>query len=256
MRSEAIEDTVSRRGAFLESAFARLREGALEILSPTRCAACERPGSLLCDRCRSELSLIDPRHACTACGAPFGELVCTECRGSPTGLDLCLAAAAFEGPLRRVIRVYKDAGERRLAETLAGLIADAVARAQRAAPQRYRGVLLESDAIVFVPVTQAALRRRGFDHMEAVAHALARMSSVPVLDALAKRGSADQRALDRVERRASTEGVYEIVADVRGLRLTLIDDVITTGATMQAAADALRGAGAVEIAGLAVARVW
>ena len=234
----------------------RLAEAALEIISPTRCAACERPGHLICPACRDEMRLIDPALSCPRCGAPFGSVVCTECAGVPTELDRCLAAAVFDGPPARIVRAYKDAGERRLAGEIARLMLDAAVRAQRDAPERYAGLLVRCDAVTFVPATAAAYRRRGFDHMELIARRFCALSGIPLLDALAKHGIADQRELGRAARLAGAAGAYEVVAPVRGKRILLIDDVVTTGATMSAAAAALKGSGAAWVDGLALARVW
>ena len=109
---------------------------ALEALSPTRCAGCERAGALICQDCLAALTLIDPRHSCTRCGAPFGDLLCTECSVEGTSsamaeaLDRCLACAVYAHPLPRIIKAYKDAGERRLAPYLAELLYDTALHAQ------------------------------------------------------------------------------------------------------------------------------
>lgn len=235
---------------------------ALEALSPTRCAGCERSGALICQDCLVSLALIDPRHSCIRCGAPFGDLLCTECSVEGTSsamaeaLDRCLACAVYAHPLPRIIKAYKDAGERRLAPYLAELLYDTALHAQAAAPDRYGGVLSGVDALVFVPATAAAFRRRGFDHMEAIARSFSDLSGMPLLDALVKYGHSDQRELGRVERRERARGMYETVEDVRACRLLLIDDVITTGATMAAASAELKRAGAAAVDGLAIARVW
>lgn len=251
----AVSDSCTQAG---ESAEAR---GALlaivgELLSPTRCASCERPGELVCGECLRKMTRIDPAHACPLCGAPFGELVCTECRGEATAVDRCLAAAVFEGPPARIVRAYKDGGERRLAVEIARLMVGAARDAERLAPDRYAGLLSDADALVFVPVTAEAYRRRGFDHMEAVAREASRACGAPMVDALLKHGSADQREFSREERLASSRDAYEVVEDVRGARLLLLDDVITTGATVGAAAAALKRAGARRVDALAFARVW
>lgn len=281
---------------------ARVRDAALEVLSPTRCIACERSGSLLCDRCLSELELIDPLLCCARCGAPAGALLCTECdanaaereaerpRGaaaepviqadgssgvassgpvagdpSPAAppvpalsrpLARTLACAAFTGPAPRIIRGYKDAGERRMAGVIAEMLLDTALHAESADPDRYHGILTSADAVTFVPATGEAFRRRGFDHMEEVARALARIADKPFLDALAKHGRSDQRLLGRAGRMSQAGSRYEVVADVAGMRLLLIDDVITTGATIRAAATALVHAGALNVDALALARVW
>lgn len=245
---------------------------ALEAVAPTRCAGCERPGSLICDRCLAELTPIDPAHACLRCGAPFGDLLCTECGGgdeeggfapdgdaAAAGVRIpgrCLAAAVFEGPLPRIIRAYKDGGERRLAPLLAELMVDAAIHAEEAAPERYGGFVGAADAVTFVPATAAAFSRRGFDHMEEIARAFSAMVGLPLADVLVKHGSSDQRALDRAGRALHARGAYEPVEPVAGLRLVLLDDVITTGATLRGAAGALVAAGAVHVDALALARVW
>lgn len=251
----------------LPCALTDIREAALELIAPTRCCGCERPGVLICSGCLSELEPIDPAHSCLHCGAPYGDVLCTECArdalaNQSTGervagsIDRCLAAACYEGPLPRIIRAYKDAGEERLAPYLADLLRDAAEHAEQSAPERYGGLVSSADAVVFVPVTAKALLRRGFDHMEAVTRSFASGTGVAFLDALAKRGKTDQRELNRSERRLAQQGVYEVVEEVAGKRLLLLDDVITTGATARAAADALRFAGACSIDVLALARVY
>lgn len=234
----------------------RALEAALELISPTRCACCERPGELICPACREEIQLIDPVRSCLRCGAPFGSVVCTECAGECGGVDRCLAAAVFDGPVGRIVRAYKDAGERRLAGEVARLMLDAAVRAQREAPERYGGLLVRCDAVVFVPATAAAYRRRGFDHMELIARRFCALTDIPLLDALVKYGRSDQRELGRQRRIETARGSYGVVAPVRGKRILLIDDVITTGATMSAAGLALKEEGAGYVDGLAFARVW
>lgn len=231
----------------------------LEALSPTRCAGCEAPGQLVCSGCLERLELIDPAWACARCGAPFGRMLCTECYGRTMATDRCLAVAVFQDPLARMIRMYKDAGERRLAEPFAEMLYDAALHAQAEDAERFSGLLARADALVFVPATARAFRRRGFDHMEAIARVLAELSGVPVLDALVKHGAGDQRAWGRLERLMHSHGAYEVVPDafgvLAGARVLLLDDVITTGATVTAAAAVLRDAGADGVDALALARV-
>lgn len=234
----------------------RLAFEALELLSPTRCAGCERPGSLICDRCLGDLKRIDPTSSCPACGAPFGDVLCTECRGAGIGVDRCLSAVVFDDLASRIVRAYKDGGERRLAGPIAEAMFDCALRARVEADGRFGEALGALDAIVFVPATRAAYRRRGFDHMEAVAEGLARRMGLELVDALVKHGRSDQRRLGRLERREHAEGAYEVVAPVRGLRLLLVDDVITTGSTIRSSARALVDAGAVSVTALSFARVW
>ena len=262
-----------------------LREAALEVLSPTRCAGCERPGALICDDCLYQLTLIDPLHACLRCGAPFGDLLCTECdrAGATAGQASRVVGATTPTPLAPGGKVPADP-QRALGRVLATAVfaeppaahhprlqgwrraaprpahrPDALrysAPREETAPGRYGGILSDADAVTFVPVTAAAFARRGFDHMEAVARPFAELAGKPLADALAKHGRADQRALGRAARAESAQGVYEVVADVRGMRLLVLDDVITTGATLSAVAEALAASGAARVEALALARVW
>ena len=215
-------------------------EAVLEVLAPTRCAGCERPGALICERCLAALELIDPRQSCCSCGAPFGVLQCTECTGAVLDHGRCLALAGFSGPLPRIIRAYKDGGERRLAPELAELMLACAEHAEHVAPERYGGMLTQADAVVFVPATAAAFRRRGFDHMERIAQSFCLCAGVPLLDS----------------RQALAQRAYAVVAAGQEPRVLLLDDVITTGATISAAAGALVCAGAASVDALALARVW
>lgn len=263
MANERADD--ERYGRASASWFTRARSTMLEAIAPTRCAGCERPGALICERCLARMIPVDPAHACTRCGAPFGDMLCTECGAHTSAQEIddasahvgrCLAATVFEDPVPRIIRAYKDAGERRLAPLIAELMLDAAEHAETTAPQRYGGLLSQADFIVFVPATAAAFARRGFDHMEAIAREFSQLSGVPVLDALCKYGRSDQRVLGRAARAEHARGAYEVVEPVRGMRLLLLDDVITTGATIRAASGALEAAGAAHVDALACTRVW
>ncbi len=248
-----------------------LAAGFSEVLWPTRCVGCDAMGELLCEGCRSQLWEIDQRLACPRCGAPFGRLVCTECScrlkdgpgdegPEPEGalnefaeiiapLDALRSYAMLEWPHDRMVRAYKDAGERRLA----GLIADGMVRAARAAWPEGLGSL---DALAFVPCTPQAFARRGFDHMEAVARELAVRLSIPLDDVLARRSHRDQRSLGREGRARNANGSFAVLHALDGASVLLVDDVLTTGATMAQAARALKACGAAKVFGLTFARAW
>jgi predicted amidophosphoribosyltransferase len=112
------------------------------------------------------------------------------------------------------------------------------------------------DALCFVPATHAAYQRRGFDHMELVARELAWLLGLPLADLLVRAEGRDQRVLGRSERADNLRGTVEVMGDVSGLSLLLVDDVITTGASLTACAEALRERGAARVTGCAAVRVW
>jgi predicted amidophosphoribosyltransferase len=223
----------------------RLAEGLLELLCPTRCAGCDLPGTLLCPECDRDLPRVEPVTACPRCGAPFGALVCTECWNSTWSFEAALALGSLEPPLSRAVVLHKDAGERRLAPLLGGLLAERVVR-------EWPGW---GEAVAFVPATRKAVRRRGFDHAEAIAGAVAAALEAPLVPALARTAALDQRALGREARAANAAGSFAAVAPVRG-RVLLVDDVMTTGATLDAAAAALLEAGAEVVRCAVLARSW
>lgn len=218
----------------------------LEVLAPTRCAGCDLPGEMLCRACMEVLPRIEDMWACPRCGAPFGHLVCTECWQSEPAFSAAMCLASFEPPLARCMTLYKDSGERRLGRLLGTLLAG------RLAP--WSGW---ADAVVPVPASRRSVRRRGFDHTRLVAEPVAHALQVPGLDLLTVRPALDQRLLGRVDRARNMAGAFALVPDARvPPRVLLVDDVMTTGATLDAAAGVLLSGGAHEVRVGAVARAW
>ncbi len=214
-----------------------LGEAFCETLWPTRCALCDRPGDVLCERCRCALDILDPWRACPLCGAPFGLIQCDHCtpvvsQGKP--IFKCASALRYTPETGILIKTYKDKGEQRLAEVLATLLADAIEPSWR----RW------AHAATYVSATKTARRRRGFDHMELVAKRFAENLGIACLKTLAEPTAFDQRELGRDERRRNMRGRFEARENVSGYRLILLDDVFTTGATMAEAKSALESAGA------------
>lgn len=229
-------------------------EALAETLWPTRCAVCDAPGAVLCTRCERDLPYINQLTACPRCGAPWGRLQCTEC--NPVSLAhleraslpfaACVSAALFESATGRVVRTCKDAGEQRLAGYMARIMA-------RCVPPAW-----EVDEVAYIPASQEALARRGFDHGFELARACAARLELPCTHALARPRARDQRGLTRAKRIANVRNRFAANPDITpiaGKRLLLVDDVYTTGATLCDASDALLAAGAREVRCLTFARV-
>ena len=217
-------------------------EAAREMLWPTRCAICDAPGELLCRDCRSKLPFVDYWNACPVCGAPFGRVQCTEC--GPTALaDFSLHVPPFDGfvsavqyndQVARLIRVWKDRGERRLAVEMARMMACVL-------PPPWRS---EQGIVLPIPATEHALRRRGFDHGSDLARNLADELAFPLVQAYLPPKSFDQRALGRRERLKNMQTALSLRPGfVPSACALLVDDVCTTGATLYSAALLLREAG-------------
>lgn len=234
-----------------------LADGMLELAWPTRCVVCDMPGALVCDSCAEELPFIDHALACPACGAPYGRDACTECWTGQgrieRSFDHAACALEFDEASSRLVTCYKDQGERRIAQLLSRLLATCVSDWESA-------VCESPELVTYIPATQAALRKRGFDHMQPVACDTARLLEAECIGVLGKSEGADQRELGREDRLANMrEALYvpaDLVCAVEGKDLLLLDDVFTTGATLDAAALALRQAGAARVDVATVLRVW
>ena len=235
---------------------AAYRDATLEVFAetlwPTRCAICDAPGAHVCDACLRALPYIDLCRACPRCGAPHGLVQCTECNPvslSSSGRDDLpigglVSAVSLTGETRRIVTVYKDHGDRALCETMADVMA------------RYVFPSWTDGAVIsFIPATGEACRRRGFDHARLLAQTTAHRLDVDAVDLFARPRSRDQRTLGR---RGRIENMRERVRLLPGAtapaRVIVVDDVCTTGATLFAAADALRASGAREVFGATFAR--
>lgn len=243
------------RRTHAQAAMRLVGEALLETLWPTRCAVCDQPGELLCDECRQGLPYIDWWRACPRCGAPFGHVQCSECntvimasleREAPPFAGLA-SAVVYQTAARRIVSAYKDQGERRLARTMAAIMAPFVAPSWKESLQ----------AVTFTPATAAARRKRGFDHAELLAECVAALLDLPCIGLFQRPRSIDQRKLSRNERLANMQGRLSVLPGATPPKnMLVIDDVCTTAATLIAASDALVDAGTENVYCLTFARTW
>lgn len=243
------------RAAALMMPPASLPQRALDLLFPPRCVHCRQTGEPLCADCFSAMQTpADPR--CDRCDQSLGAAVgprCAACRvlasaPRPPALDRIVVALRYDGATRSAIRALKFGRQRRLAYPLAFLLTEAALRA---------GV--EVDVIIPMPLHSARRRERGYNQATLLAHPLARALGAPVNErVLARiRATQPQTRLNHIERRANVAGAFGLVGPaeaMEGKRIALVDDVTTTGATLEAAAEALRVARPAAIYALAVAR--
>lgn len=255
-----------------------LLDHLIELMWPTRCIVCDMPGQLLCGDCRQKLKWIQQRYACPICGTPHGWLTCTNCgaealrerrvrENSDTDGGLApyhwearatISALEFSGSGALLVTTLKDSHELRLAPIIAALMATALdeAASWAAADGCARYDSQELDGICFVPASPLAFMRRGFDHMELISQMLATLLGLPVYDVLLRHEGRDQRELDRQGRLRNLEGSVEVIDDVADARLLLVDDVITTGATLRESTRVLLGRGAQSVTACSLARAW
>ena len=215
----------------------------LDLVYPRRCAGCGKRGVWLCVPCEAAGQLFSG-SLCTVCGVPERDAGCL-CGVLPQGIDQVRSVGPYEGWLRSAVIQMKYGGEWARARHLAPWLANACEE------------LLPADALVPVPLHPARRKQRGFNQTEKLAEALGAELAVPVEVNLRRtRKTAPQVRLDAEGRQRNVDGAFELVAgaSVVGKRLILVDDVITTGATLGACAQVLRAGGATGVSVITVAR--
>jgi ComF family protein len=204
------------------------------------CAEASRAG--LCAVCAA--ALLRVADACERCGLGRPVASCPR-RGRAWHVERVLAPFAYSAPLDGYVHALKYRGARRLGRTLALALVDDLRDAAR-----------DVDALVPVPLHARRLRERGFNQATEIARTLGRALERPLLLGGIRRGGAQvaQAGRGAAERLENVASAFEVERDLAGARLAIVDDVVTTGATVNALAAALRGAGAARCDVWAVAR--
>jgi ComF family protein len=249
--------------AFARSILAMVASRARDVEAlamPRACLGCERPmppgdASACCALCRHRMRAIAP-PVCARCAQPLSAWslkltaaggACGFCREWPRELAWTASAVWLEdGPARNLVHALKYGGWRIAAPAMA-------ARTAAAAAAGLRGL----DALVPVPLGRTRERERGHNQAALLAAALGRLAGVPVArDALRRvRETRSQTRLAPAERRRNVAGAFAAgTAALAGRRVALVDDVLTTGATLGAAAQALAALGPASIGAVTFAR--
>ena len=229
---------------------------ALDVALPPLCAACREPveGSGLCPACWSKLSFIT-RPYCERLGIPFQYdpgpgVLSLEAIADPPAYNRARAAVRFDEISRALVHALKYGDRLDLAPMMGRWIGHAG-----------REILAQADALVPVPLHWRRQWARRFNQAALLSQVISKASGVPVAHAALKRVKAtvQQVGLSRTERAGNIQGAFKVPdsgkAAVAGRRLVLVDDVLTSGATVDGCARALNRAGAANVDVLVFARV-
>lgn len=233
----------------------KITDALLAVLLAPVCAACEKPldeptRGPVCRPCWQTIRPFTP-PLCDVCGDPLPSwrvisverAECPRCRRTAHQITRSRAIGEYDGPLRAIVHALKYDGRRSLGRPLAALLS-----------QHGASVLDGADVAVPVPLHRSRKRARGFNQAEEIARHLA----VPAANVLKRvRPTASQTDLPAAERHANVRNAFVLGrrADVAGLVVVLVDDVSTTGATLESCARVLVDAGAREVRALTAARV-
>ncbi len=221
----------------------------VDLLFPPKCAVCNHGGQVLCSTCLATMPVLTPPY-CLHCGSPQGAHgYCPFCSFHPLHINGLRAACRYEEPLRSCIHALKYANQPRLAEPLGQLLA-----------QTYLNARIASEIIHPVPLHKARQQERGYNQSYLLARTCAHLLGLPLSTALVVRARSTpaQVGLTAPQRQQNVRGAFvcpvEAMPTIAGRSILLIDDVSTTGATLEACAAPLFAAGARSIWGLVLAR--
>jgi ComF family protein len=222
----------------------RASRSLLNLLYPPRCVICHREGEWFCVACRAQAEFI-PVPICQQCGRPLHGPTCPFCMASPLEIDGLRAVTFFDGVMRKAIHCFKYQRRPELALQFGCMLGDYLA-AQR----------LPIDVLVPVPLHRERERWRGYNQALLLARETALQQKLALWYNVVERtrDTPPQVELDARTRRGNVRDAFMASEQVAGTRVLLIDDVCTTGATMEACAVALKRRGAASVWGLALAR--
>jgi ComF family protein len=216
---------------------------------PQRCELCAGVSgtALVCGACLRDLPWL--ARACPVCALPSGGSVCGHCLSDPPAFDATIAAFSYAFPIDRLIHSLKYQGRLALAEWCADAI---LARREPANP----GVGSRPDRLIALPLAVLRQRERGYNQALEIARVIGARTGVPLLSrGLSRvRATPPQAALPWTERAKNVRGAFACGLDFSGLSVALVDDVMTTGASLAEAAKMLKESGAVRVENWVVAR--
>ena len=226
---------------------AKLGGMALNLLFPQWCIGCAKEGSFICYSCRSSLPRVMP-PLCPRCGRPQPSgILCSSCVSWQAEIDGIRSPFRFDGVMRQAIHQLKYRNLRALAAPLAQMLNDYLITNP-----------MPGEVLVPVPLHRKRLRERGYNQSSLLAKELGKLTNLPVVDdcLIRQRPTLPQARTSTVDERQSNvaDAFACYTQRLRDKQVLLIDDVSTSGATLNACAAALKAAGVTSVWGLALAR--
>ncbi|MGA9047528.1 MAG: ComF family protein [Dehalococcoidia bacterium] len=226
----------------------QLRSEVIDLFFPRECIGCGKIGGFICYSCAKKLPRIHP-PLCQRCGRPeTSGRYCQECWGKLNSrIDAVRSVFVFEGTIRAAIHELKYRNLRTISVDLGEYMA-----------AYYRDNGLKGDYLLPVPLHEKRIRERGYNQSELLAKEIAKHVTVPVNGQLLVRvrnNMPQARTGSAEERRANMENVFKCKSpEVAGKDIVVIDDVCTSGSTLEACAAVLKAAGAKSVTGFTLAR--
>ena len=235
----------------MKTATRRLKAWLSELLAPTecRCLNCGREvfnGLGFCDDCK-KTAILNVGKTCKRCGRSIegAEDYCTNCSFDRIYFDKSYSAFVYDGSIRDAILKFKFAGYGNFARIFAKHLAALAVKNN-----------LEFDVVAYAPMTKKAIKERGYNQAGLLAERFCDILECgdKLCNAVAKiKETERQETLGRTERKTNLIGAYRCIANVEGKRVLVIDDINTTGATLNECAKVLKRSGAVRVVGLMIA---
>jgi len=225
----------------------RLKRATLNLLFPCWCLGCGKEGELICPSCRRKLPRINP-PICPRCGRPQSSgIICPACYSQRHNIDGIRSPLRFEAVIRQAIHQLKYRNLRAIAEPLASLLSDYLTTKP-----------MPGEVLVPVPLHRKRLRERGYNQSELLSRELSKLVGLPVVaDCLVREQHTppQTKATSASERQNNVANAFTCHdRRLKDKKVLLIDDVATSGATLDACATALKAAGASLVWGLTLAR--
>ena len=208
-----------------------LLPGVLNLLFPPRCVGCQREGTHLCSGCVAGAPRLQ-HPFCHLCAQPGSDTLCDRCKAEDRAIDGIRAPFLMQGAMREAVHQLKYSNLRALAPPMAELMMDPLRLAE-----------WTPDLMVPVPLHRRRQRHRGYNQATLLAKALSRLFNIPVMEGALERlqdTPPQARSLSREERFTNVAGGFTCRADLEGRRVLLVDDVCTTGATLDSCARTLK----------------